>query len=217
MYNKIKSDFEALRSEAHAAWMSAYMRNKFQFYGIPARLRRECCKDILKAAKRSCCVDREFLRLCWNDRHREFQYVALDYLFAVRGMLVFEDVPLLEKFVRSKPWWDTIDALDRIIGGISFPDVRIDKLMLSWACDDDLWVRRVAIDHQHGRKENTNTELLAKIIKMNFGSSEFFINKAIGWSLREYSKTDSNWVRKFLNDYGSRMNRLSINEASKYI
>ena len=73
--------------------------------------------------------------------------------------------------------------------------------MLEWSIDNDFWLRRIAIDHQLGRKEKTNTELLEQILVNNFGSEEFFINKAIGWSLRDYSKTNSDWVRSFLNKY----------------
>lgn len=93
----------------------------------------------------------------------------------------------------------------------------MDDVMLAWSADDDLWIRRVAIDCQLWSKAKTNTELLEKTIKNNFGSSEFFINKAIGWSLREYSKTNPDWVSNFIEMYKERMNSLSIQEASKYI
>ena len=89
--------------------------------------------------------------------------------------------------------------------------------MLEWSKDKDFWIRRIAIDHQLGRKEKTNTELLEKIIINNFGSDEFFINKAIGWALRDYSKTNPEWVKDFINKYKSKMDKLSIKEASKYI
>lgn len=55
------------------------------------------------------------------------------------------------------------------------------------------------------------------IIVNNFGSNEFFINKAIGWSLRDYSKTNPEWVRNFVNKHKDEMDKLSIKEASKYI
>lgn len=89
--------------------------------------------------------------------------------------------------------------------------------MLDWSKDNDFWVRRIAINHQLSRKEQTDTNLLETIIINNFGSDEFFINKAIGWSLREYSKTNPKWVREFVNKYQSKMSKLSIKKASKYI
>ena len=78
-------------------------------------------------------------------------------------------------------------------------------------------MRRIAIDHQQCRKEQTNTDLLERILVNNFGSSEFFINKAIGWSLREYSKINPDWVRNFLELYKDKMDKLSVREASKYL
>jgi 3-methyladenine DNA glycosylase AlkD len=89
--------------------------------------------------------------------------------------------------------------------------------MLAWSTDEDFWLRRIAIDHQLCRKDKTNTELLEQILINNFGSSEFFINKAIGWSLRDYSKTNPQWVKTFIEKYKDKMNKLSIKEASKYI
>ena len=97
------------------------------------------------------------------------------------------------------------------------PPSEVDDLMLEWSLDEDFWLRRIAIDHQLGRKEKTNTELLEKILVNNLGSREFFINKAIGWSLRDYSKTDPEWVRDFIRTYGEKMDKLSVREGSKYL
>ena len=89
--------------------------------------------------------------------------------------------------------------------------------MRQWAQDGNFWMRRAAIDHQRGMKDKTNPELLAELIEMNLGSKEFFINKAIGWSLREYSKTDAKWVAHFLDTHRAEMAHLSVSEASKYL
>ena len=113
--------------------------------------------------------------------------------------------------------WDSIDNFDTIIGQIGLTDQRVDDLMLEWSLDDDFWLRRLAIDHQLGRKEKTNTILLEKILVNNLNSHEFFINKAIGWILRDYSKTNPQWVRDFIQQYHEKMAKLSIKEGSKYI
>lgn len=141
----------------------------------------------------------------------------MDYLVTMQKYLTYDDVTKISKYIKSKQWWDTIDGLDRIVGNIAFKDERINDLMLKWSKDEDFWIRRIAIDHQLCRKEKTNTELLETIIVNNFGSNEFFINKAIGWSLRDYSKTNPEWVRNFVNKHKDEMDKLSIKEASKYI
>lgn len=217
-FDKILEGFEGARDEVYAGWISAYMRNKFRFFGIPMPKRRLLYRSILSAAKRSKVIDWVLLDRCWENEYRDFQYFVFDYLMAMQPFLTYEDViNHLEKYVRSKQWWDSIDNLDGIIGNIAFTDCRINELMLKWSTDDDFWVRRIAIDHQLNRKEKTDTALLKQILLNNFGSKEFFINKAIGWSLRDYSKTDPNWVRQFVEKYKDQMNPLSIREASKYI
>lgn len=89
--------------------------------------------------------------------------------------------------------------------------------MLAWSKDDDFWVRRVAIEHQLLHKDKMNVKLLNAILENNLGSSEFFINKAIGWALRDYSKTNPDWVKNFISKHHNELATLSIKEGSKYL
>lgn len=216
-YQEIREAFELLASEEKAKEMAAYMRNRFKFYGIQTPQRKAVYKELISREKKSKAIDWDFLDKCWENEHREFQYLVVDYLKAMQKHLKYEDVAHIEHFIRTKQWWDTIDGIDRTVGSIAFTDSRINDLMLEWSTDTDFWVRRIAIDHQLLRKEKTDTVLLENIITNNFGSSEFFINKAIGWSLRDYSKTNPQWVRDFIKRHYARMSALSLREASKYI
>lgn len=216
-YTEVRKRFEENADPENAVKMAKYMRNRFIFYGIPTPKRKKLYRDFLKEEKRNKIIDWGFLDQCYEDEHREFQYLVADYLSALNSLLAFEDIPAIRKFIDRKQWWDTIDSLDQVIGKIGLRDERVDALMLEWSTDEDFWVRRIAIDHQLLRKDKTNTVLLEKIIVNNFGSDEFFINKAIGWSLRDYSKTDPEWVRDFIERYRNRMDKLSIREAGKYI
>lgn len=216
-YIEIKNIFQENKDEQNAIKMSSYMRNLFTFYGLPTPKRKTLYKELLKSEKKNKVIDWAFLDKCYKDEHREFQYLVMDYLSAMQKFLTFDDVPKIEKYIRTKQWWDTIDGFDRIVGNIAFVDDRINNLMLKWSTDEDFWVRRIAIDHQLCRKEKTNIELLEKILVNNFGSKEFFINKAIGWSLRNYSKTNPDWVRAFIEKYKNQMDKLSVKEAGKYL
>ena len=216
-YGEIKQRFESMEDKENASSMSKYMRNLFTFYGLPTPKRKALYKDIIKEEKKQKKIDWEFLDQCYEDEHREFQYVVCDYLIAMNDFLTYEDIPKIKKYAQTKQWWDTIDCLDHVIGGIGLRDQRVDALMIEWSQDNDFWIRRIAIDHQLCRKEKTHTELLEKILVNNFGSDEFFINKAIGWALRDYSKANPDWVRAFIDKYKDQMNKLSIKEASKYI
>lgn len=216
-YEELKRKFEESKDKETAISMAKYMRNLFSFYGIPTPKRKAVYKDFLKEEKKLEKIDWELLDQCYQDLHREFQYFVCDYLLAMNKYLTFEDIPKLKQYITEKEWWDTIDCFDSVIGEIGLRDSRVEKLMLEWSKDKDLWLRRIAIDHQLNRKKKTNKELLEQIIVNNFGSEEFFINKAIGWSLREYSKTNPTWVKEFLDKYKDKLNKLSIREASKYI
>lgn len=216
-YLHIQKSFEEKADLENAVKMSKYMRDQFQFYGLSTPNRKEIYKELLRSEKKKGIIDWDFLDVCYEDEHREFQYLVIDYLAAMQKFLKYDDVPHIKNYIQTKPWWDTIDGFDRIVGNIAFADDRINDLMLQWSVDEDFWLRRIAIDHQLCRKEKTNTELLEQILVNNFGSNEFFINKAIGWSLRDYSKTDPQWVKDFITKYEDRMDKLSIKEAGKHI
>lgn len=214
-YTQIKEQFEKYKDKEKADKMAKYMKNKFEFYGIPTPLRKNIYKELLKKEKNIPTIDWQLLDQCFQDEHREFQYFVIDYLKIKNKFIAFEDVEKIKKYIQTKEWWDTIDGFDAIIGNILDP--RLDDLMLQWSKDDDFWLRRIAIDHQLSRKDQTNEDLLKQIIINNLGSDEFFINKAIGWSLREYSKTNASWVENFIKEYDHQMSSLSIKEASKYL
>ncbi len=216
-YLELKKVFETNQNKENAIPMANYMKDNFPFYGIDAKTRKELQKDFIKKEKANKQIDWDFLNACYKDEHREMHYFVLDCLEALSKYLVYEDIEKLEKYVKVHQWWDSIDKLDKIIGGISYTDKRIDNLMIKWSTHDNMWYRRLSIDHQQNRKEKTNTELLEKIIVNNFNTTEFFINKAIGWSLRDYSKINPEWVRTFINKYKNQMSNLSIKEASKYL
>ncbi len=216
-YLKIKKIFESKEDKENAIAMSKYMRNMFDFYGIPTPKRKEVYNDFIKSEKKSKVINWEFLDKCYEDKHREFQYLVYDYLLAKKQYLSFEDIPKIKNYITTKSWWDTIDFLCKAIGDIELRDSRVKELMVDWSKSDNIWLKRSAIEHQLGLKDKTDAKLLEQIIINNFGSDEFFINKAIGWALREYSKTNPNWVKNFINKYKDKMNSLSIKEASKYI
>ncbi|EHJ57576.1 hypothetical protein HMPREF9318_02069 [Streptococcus urinalis FB127-CNA-2] len=215
LFTLLEKRFENVSDADKAKQMSAYMRNLFSFYGIKTPERRLIYKDIIKEAKKSKIIDWQLLDKAWQSPKREMHYFVCDYLKGCQKLLIYEDIPHLLSFAKTNQWWDTIDHFDRILGRINDP--RIKEFMIDLSHSDDFWLRRIAIDHQLGAKDKTDTELLALIICQNFGSQEFFINKAIGWSLRDYSKTNPEWVRNFIKEHKSQLAPLSIREASKYL
>ena len=216
-FNKLYEEMIQHKNEEQAQKMSKYMLNKFEYIGIKTPERREIFKNFFKEYKNKEKIDWEFVNKCWENKYREFQYVAADYLKNMKDKLTINDIPKFKRLILEKSWWDTIDNLDMTIGALALKDSNVNKILLEWSLDENIWLRRIAIDHQLLRKEKTNTELLEKILKNNLGQAEFFINKAIGWALRDYSKTNPEWVRNFIEENRENMAKLNIKEASKYL
>ena len=214
---KIFIELEKHKDGPQAAKMSAYMQNLFPFLGIPKPKLKELEKMFLQELKKKDQIDWDFVDACWGKNYREAQYIALDYLKTKAKKLVDDDLPRLKKLITTKSWWETVDTIDEYVGEIVSRNAELEQEMLAWSTSDNLWVRRTAINFQQKYKDNTNTELLGTIILNNLGSSEFFINKAIGWSLRDYSKVHPAWVKNFIKRHGGKLATLSVKEASKYL
>ena len=213
---ELVKELKTVANPDDAVAMKAYMKNKFEFLGVKTPARRKLAKAFFKQQTDSV-IDWDFINESWSNPYRELQYAVLDYLESRKKLLIPSDLSHLKKLAQTKSWWDTIDFLDRLVGSIiaRFPETK--EIILAWSRDEDIWLRRLAIDHQLLRKEETDTELLEKILVNNLGQTEFFINKAIGWALRDYSKTNPDWVREFIERHQIEMAGLSIREGSKYL
>lgn len=209
--------FETLEQAANpekAAGMSAYLKDQFAFLGIQKPERETLTKDFLKQKKKEP-VDWEFIENCYARPEREFHYIAVDYILLIKDKLVPEDLNRLESLITRNSWWDTVDMFNIPIGRMYLKYPQITETLKGWMTSGNLWLRRMSIIFQLHLKKDTDTALLKEAIENNLASKEFFINKAIGWALREYSKTDSDWVRAFIASH--ELAALSVKEASKYI
>lgn len=216
-YGNLFEELKSLQDSERAVSMAAYMRNQFPFLGIAATPRKLVAKSYFRIALQEHIIDFDFVEKCFQQQEREYQQLAVDYLLSIQNLLTPEDLNRIKKYIVTKSWWDTVDGLDGVVGSMTLRYPELKKVMVEWSQTDNIWLRRVAIDHQLLFKNKTDTLLLAEIITNNFGTKEFFINKAIGWSLRDYSKTNPQWVKDFIQKHSSQMSPLSIREGSKYL
>ena len=211
------TDFEENRNELLAESMSKYMQDKFRFLGVRGATRTEIYKKYFPDARKAKTIDWDFVENCWNKEEREFQYVVVYYLKAIQKFLKREDISRLKYLIVTKSWWDTVDLLAKVVGSLVIRIEGYDQIMLEWSKDSNIWLKRVAILYQLSLKEKVDKQVLERILVNNLGDSEFFINKAIGWALRDYSKFNPEWVREFIEKNKNGMANLSIREASKYL
>ena len=211
------TDLEENRNELLAESMSKYMQDKFRFLGVRGATRTEIYKKYFPDARKTKTIDWDFVESCWNKEEREFQYIVVYYLKAMQKFLKREDISRLKYLIVTKSWWDTVDLLAKVVGSLVIRIEGYDQIMLEWSKDSNIWLKRVAILYQLSLKEKVDKQVLERILVNNLGDSEFFINKAIGWALRDYSKFNPEWVREFIEKNKNGMANLSIREASKYL
>ena len=135
----------------------------------------------------------------------------------MKKYVTYGDLMRIKGYITAKSWWDTVDLLCKVIGDVSLRDERVKTLMISWSRDENIWLKRAAIQHQMSLKDKTDAEVLEKTIKNSLGSSGFFVNKAIGCALRDYAKSNPEWVTEFLSRYENKLSPLSRKEAGKHL
>jgi 3-methyladenine DNA glycosylase AlkD len=203
----------------NAAPMAKYMRNHFIFFGIKTEDRRRIFKEICKNHKDKIAANpREIALKLYSKIQRELQYCAIEILIKqLKGNYKKDDILLIEKLIITNSWWDSVDTIAKNILGeylLEFP-LETENVIERFSNSENIWLNRSAILFQLGYKGKTNFNLLKSECEKHKNSNEFFIQKAIGWALREYGKTNPEAVQNFV--ASTNLKPLSKKEALKNI
>jgi 3-methyladenine DNA glycosylase AlkD len=194
------------------------MRDQFEYLGIKSPQFKALMKEFIAENGLPPINDLEvILRELWSLPQREFQYAATSFLGKLEKDLPARFIKTIEYLLVTKSWWDTVDTISGGALGAHFrrfPEVR-EEYLAKWRASDNFWLRRATILFQLNYKRETDFHLLCQIIRENLNSKEFFINKAIGWSLRQYARTDPQAVKKFVKT--TPLHPLSRREAMKHL
>jgi 3-methyladenine DNA glycosylase AlkD len=197
------------------------MKSAMPYYGITAPRLKQAIRPILATyAPGDRAAWEDTVRELWDGAtHREERYAATA-LARHRAARAWQDpasLDLYQHLVVTGAWWDHVDEVAaHLVGGVLAghrPEVT--PVMRAWACDDDLWVRRTAVLSQLRHQADTDTALLHDVVEANLDDRSFWLRKAIGWALREYSRTDPDWVRAEVDLLGERLSGLSRREATR--
>lgn len=216
----VASELSALADAEKAIEMAAYMKTDMPFYGVqkPSRL------PIIKEFKKSFAPDsyaqyEANVLALWKGKYREEKYLAINYAESFKAYIVPQAIPLYERLVREGSWWDFVDPIASLLVGkvLLADEKRIRPVIETYLLDEDFWIRRTALLAHLGHKKSTNGACLLRYCLTLSNEKEFFIRKAIGWSLREYSKSEPEKVAKFLRSNRDRLSPLSYREGAKHL
>jgi 3-methyladenine DNA glycosylase AlkD len=214
----LKTLFEQNADPTQAAPMKKYMRDQFEYLGIKTPKNVALQKQFFEEHGFPQLSELELvLRDLWSLPQREFQYVAGGLLGRFNKELPAKFIKPIEYMLITKSWWDTVDSIAGGTVGVHFQrflEVR-EKYLAKWRASDNFWLRRTTILFQLNYKKETDFDLLCEIIRENLDSKEFFINKAIGWSLRQFARVDPKAVTKFVKS--TPLHPLSRREAMKHL
>jgi len=214
--SQLKKTFEQYANAEKAAGAKAYMRNQFEYLGLTASIRQSISKTYIKTQMLEYKELEIVVKELWQMPEREYQYFAIDLVAAFKKQWTKDIITLIEYILINKSWWDTVDATSNLTGAYFtlFPGQK-NPVTSRWNRSRNIWLQRSSILFQLKYKKDTDTDRLAKYIIFLASSKEFFVQKAIGWALREYSKTDAAWVIHFVKQ--NELAPLSQREALKRI
>lgn len=215
----LQKAFQENSSKEQAIPMENYMKNHFPFYGIKTEKRRLIFKAIWQEhhdeVKQN---SREIALQLFDFKEREMHYCAIEILIKnLKKNYQLDDIQLIEKILTTDSWWDSVDTIAKYILGeylIEFPN-ETEKVIQQFSESDHMWLNRSVILFQLSYKQNTNSEILFSECIKHAHSKEFFIQKAIGWALREYGRFYPNEVKEFVKQ--TILKPLSTKEALKNI
>ena len=214
----IQRKFKQESNAENAKGMKAYMLNQFDFWGLKTPERRRSSKDHFRNHPINDLAELELIvKECFNLPQREYQYLGIELFAFHKKLWKRSSIKLMEYCLMNKSWWDSVDhiASDWLGAYFNLFPEQIIPVTSKWNTSENMWLQRSSILFQKTYKKDTDTELLTKYILHCAGSKEFFIRKAIGWALREYSKTNPDWVKKFVTQHT--LSPLSKREALKRV
>ncbi len=213
---RIKPAFFELEDPKRAMGAQAYMKDIAPFIGIATPERRALVKKIAKGMNEPTSDELgATARKLWKLGEREFQYAANDLIdihwkIADKNFLAEH----VEDLIITKSWWDTVDGLGSVAISPLSDKYGCEKLIDKWNKSVNIWLNRAAIQHQRGRKFETDVKLVLKYCDDHALSDEFFIVKAIGWALRDIAKINPKAVRDFLKAHPD-LGRVAVREAER--
>jgi len=217
-FAELTKAFEKNADPVRAAGAKAYMRNKSEFYGLASPVRKQLLKDfIAKSGLPRYDQLEELVHYAWEQPQREWQYTALEITEKFVKKADTDLIDLSEWMITNKSWWDSVDFVAPNIAGMLFqkyPEIKIHYIE-KWMQSGNLWLQRSCLIHQLKYNKTTDQALLFNLCERLADHPDFFIRKAIGWSLRQYSKTSPEAVLDFVHNH--KLSNLSTKEALKVI
>lgn len=215
----LEEAFTSAKNSQIAAPMAAYMKNKFSFLGIKKPERAVLQKKIFNAypldSEESLC---KLMLLLWDAPEREYHYAACDLAYRYKKLWSPKMLLVFEELIRRNSWWDTVDTLAaKLVGTLLTMYPELTGEMNRWIEDENLWIRRAALLFQLSYKKDTDEERLFAYCAKTAHEKDFFMRKAIGWVLRQHSKTRPQAVQQFILEHKKDLSALSIREGSKYL
>ena len=194
-----------------------YMRYQFDYFGLKAPAWSSIVNNTMKTVGVFSGAElQDYVRLCFKDDHREMHYAGLQMLEKQIKKEEIDVIHFLEECILTNSWWDTVDWISKLVGWHfkRFPELQY-PTSERWISSDSMWLQRVAIIHQLLYREKTNEKLLFDLILKKAESKEFFIQKACGWALRNYSKVNKEAVTKFISHH--KLSALTVREGMRLI
>lgn len=218
---RIDRELRSSGTPERASHERRYLKSELRHYGagVPEirRIARTAYRDNAALGRAQVL---ELVDILWSKPVHERRMASVELLRFYEGQVGPRDLPLIERLLRESKTWALVDELaTKVAGGLVERHPELASHLDRWSVDEDFWIRRASMLALLVplRRGGGDFQRFAGYASSMIGEKEFFIRKAIGWVLREVSKTRPELVWDWLAPRTDRASGVTVREAVKYL
>lgn len=197
----------------------AYLKSPYKFFGVPVPFIDKMAREFKKLNNKA---EPEYIfeltRRLWGSEYHQEKTLAIKMFGYYPEHISVDIMPILEAMLEQSTGWDHVDQISiHLVGSILEKDKRAYNYLTKWSVSDNFWMRRASLISQillfrYGKGDH---KLFFKFAENMITEKEFFVRKAIGWTLREMSKANPDKAFNFLMKVRDKASRIILREGSK--
>jgi 3-methyladenine DNA glycosylase AlkD len=218
---ELVKELKSKGNSAEADTVSKYLKtSSLQFFGNRLPVIRQTAKEYSKQVPEVFFT--EFLQKLWRFRVFDVRRAATEAMlqFLKRGMPEQEALPLIDVWLEDIDTWALTDPLGWCLSKLLITNPELKETLKEWGNSDNIWRRRMSILPYvdlclKGQYSKEYAAWILEAITPHISDKEFYIQRAVGWALRQLSYHEPELVRSFIEQHKSQMTRLVIREGSR--
>lgn len=220
MQSEVAALRAALRQQTNAERAiheKRYLKSSENFLGVSVPRGHQIAKEFRRTQPNlSTMALYEIAQALWSGEYHEEKRLAVQLLDAYAKTLTADAWPMLFHWLQTAGSWDLVDeTAAHLIGALieRYPEFNVE--IEQWVMHENFWIRRAAlVCHVLAIRHNTVPPVcIYQLCDSLMTDREYYVQKALGWVLRECAGKDPDGTMAFLALHRGKTSRLILREA----